>query len=60
MTAPNLSTAEAAALSGYKPSTLRAMRHRGKGPPFLQPEGKGRKAVYPRAAFEAWMKGAEK
>ncbi len=50
-----LSTAEAAAILGLKPQTLRVMRCYGNGPQFVRLGSKHARAMYRREDLQAWI-----
>jgi predicted site-specific integrase-resolvase len=47
---------QVAARLGLAPATLRAWRHQGKGPPYMQLAGKGTQAVYDPDAVDWFIK----
>ena len=49
-------TREAAEYLGQSPATLRSWRHRGIGPPFTKPIGRGLAAHYQTEDREKWKK----
>jgi len=53
-TSEYMTTAEVAELTRYAESSLRWMRHMGRGPRAVVPPG-GRRVLYRRQDVEAWM-----
>lgn len=52
----HLTGREVAAILGVDPSTIRAWRSRGQGPPFEQPAGPGTQATYDPAVVEMYVR----
>ena len=55
MTGELVTTAQAAALLGVRPHTLRCWRMRGVGPAYLRFGGPRSRALYTRDAIVAWL-----